>query len=196
MTARNLPRRNAKFPRSSSRHLSSRRRFSHIIHAAFLYTFLASAPSPPPNQTTIVDWVLQSDAFLSSPIPTPYYPQNFSLEELDAAVPTGRGQDAAGGAARHDVAAVLVAARSEGVGADPRRRASNGGSGTAAEAQLGVGPGRGVRLGLGGSSSSCGGGGGVLVVLLLLLGVDGGWYRYQCRWRFSKSRTRGSENLG
>ena len=84
---------------------------------------------------------------------------------------TRRGQDTAGRTAGHDVAAVLVATGSKGVGADGRRSASDD---AAADAQLGVGPGHGIGLGLGG----CGccllllGG----VVLLLLLGVDGGWF--------------------
>ena len=82
------------------------------------------------------------------------------------------GQNAAGGAAGHDVAAVLVAAGSKSVGADGRRSTSDD---AAADAQLGVGPGHGIGLGLGG----CGGcllllGG---VVLLLLLGVDDGWFK-------------------
>lgn len=80
---------------------------------------------------------------------------------------TRRGQNTAGGTARHDVAAVLVATRREGIGADGRRATD-----AAADAELGVGPGHGIGLGLGG------GGSGLLllggVVLLLLLGVDDG----------------------
>ena len=85
---------------------------------------------------------------------------------------TRRGQNTAGGTARHDVATVLVAAGSKGVGADGRRTTTNDAT---ADAQLGVGPGHGIGLGLGGRSGSLlllGG-----VVLLLLLGVGGvdGW---------------------
>lgn len=85
---------------------------------------------------------------------------------------TRRGQNTAGGAARHDVAAVLAAAGSKGVGADGRRATRNDAT---SDAQLGVGPGHGVGLGLGlgGSRSLLLIGG---VVLLLLLGVDGGWF--------------------
>lgn len=91
------------------------------------------------------------------------------LEELDAAVTTRWGQDTAGGTAGHDVAAVLVATGSKGVGADGRRTTSND---AAADAQLGVGPGHGIGLGLGGGCPLLLGG----VVLLLLLGVGDGWF--------------------
>ena len=84
------------------------------------------------------------------------------------------GQNTAGGAAGHDVAAVLVAAGRKGVGADGRRAT---GHDATSDAQLGVGPGPGHGVGLGLGLSSGGSGSLLLlggVVLLLLLGVDDG----------------------